>query len=213
MICHLHFVPKIQNNLELQLPSDSHFGISKTHFFCIFPQLNVCEFQHILLSFILFCAPTLITSPKLMLKHNLIHNHFFVHNLNFQFPNGECKLTFEAKESQYHIMGFLCNKQCFNHSFRCKFDLSWNWAIKMCIMLSCCCTCEIRKRIINYKSINGILTFWKHLETTHHKIWTKWNLWEKFDGFEDKRLGKKRCCPTPSNIAFFFGCILLYNKK
>jgi hypothetical protein len=83
----------------------------------------------------------------------------------------------------------------------------------MCIMLSCCCTCEIRKRIINYKSINGILTFWKHLETTHHKIWTKWNLWEKFDGFEDKRLGKKRCCPTPSNIAFFFGCILFYNKK
>jgi hypothetical protein len=50
----------------------------------------------------------------------------------------------------------------------------------MCFVLSCCYTYKIRKGIINYKFANRILAFQEHLQTTHHKIWTKWNLWGKF---------------------------------
>ncbi len=57
----------------------------ETHHFCNFSTLKMCEFQHILPAFILFCTATLIASPKLRSEHNLIHNW------NFQSPNGKCK--------------------------------------------------------------------------------------------------------------------------
>jgi hypothetical protein len=36
---------------------------------------------------------------------------------------------------------------------------------------------------------------------------------EKFVGFRNRISARKRFGPTPSNIASFFGCIVLYNKN
>lgn len=83
MICHLHFSPKNSKQFGTPqvIPISECLRLTSFAFFLT----QTCEFQHILLAFILFCAPMLITSPKLGSKHNLIHN------LSFQSPNGECK--------------------------------------------------------------------------------------------------------------------------
>ncbi len=73
----------------------------------------------------------------------LYHNY---NGWNIMVTIGKAKRFLEAKKSQCHNMGFLCNKQCFNHPFKDKFKPSWTWAIEMCFVLTCwCCTCRTLK--------------------------------------------------------------------
>jgi len=61
---------------------------------------------------------------------------------------------------------------------------------------------KLWKGIIIYKTTNGIFAFWKHLESTHWMMWTRW-IEQKKDGHEvEKWPSKKRSSFTPSTNCF-----------
>jgi hypothetical protein len=87
---------------------------------------------------------------------------------------GKTKKLLETKESQCHYMDFyainndlitlleLCSTYPKPEQLRC---VLYYFVVPFV---------GLKKGIINYKSINEILTFQKHLEMTQYKIWTKW---------------------------------------
>jgi len=62
---------------------------------------------------------------------------------------------------------------------------------------------KLWKGIIIYKTTNGIFALWKHLESTHWMMWTRW-IEQKKDGHEiEKWPSKKRSSLSPSTNCFF----------